>query len=186
MSGRYRRGVRGVLRVLPRCTCACMHVQKQTAGETSGLLLARRRRINFCHIIKTFTAVGSPTIPPTKPTEPLTNPRWLILPSSLLSLNHLVSMDSNYTQCADWGCKLSAHVTSRCCRRFDNIFFFTSRDGVVLFSPCEIMCARVIMAKCEARNTYCCGNYPSSQFWLLSHFVFNVWLTVCGQVVSTG
>lgn len=101
----------------------CME-QKQTAGVTSGSLLAQSPRINFCHIIKALTAFGSPTIPPTKPTEPLTNPQWWILPSALLSLNHLDSTDSNYTERANCDCKLSTHATSRWCKSFDYIFYY--------------------------------------------------------------
>lgn len=70
-------------------------------------------RINFCHIIKTLTEVGSATIPPTKPTEPLTNPQRWILPSSPLSL-HLDSIHSHFKDC-----KWSTHVTSRCAESLD-------------------------------------------------------------------
>lgn len=112
---------------MPNSTYVYMYVcmeQKQTAGVTSGSLLARSPRINFCHIIKALTAFGSPTIPPTKPTEPLTNPQWWILPSTLLSLNHLDSTDSNYTERANCDCKLSTHATSRWCKSFDYIFYY--------------------------------------------------------------
>ena len=103
----------------------CVHVcisQKQALGQTSGLLLAQSLIINFYHIVKTFTAVGSPAIPPTKPTEVLTNPQWWILPSALPAPNHLESMDSNYTECAGHDWKLSTHITSRCRTSFYNIF----------------------------------------------------------------
>lgn len=45
---------------------------------TSGPLLAPTR-INFCHIIKTLTALGSPAIPPTQLSKPLTEPQWWFL-----------------------------------------------------------------------------------------------------------
>lgn len=74
--------------------------------------------IKFCHIIKAFIAVGSPTVPPTKPTKPLTNPHSWILPSSLQSLNHLASIHSHYRASADCDWKLSTYVTNRCYKVF--------------------------------------------------------------------
>lgn len=98
---------------------------KETIEATSGLLFAPSR-INFCHIIKEpLTAVGSFTIPPTKPKKLLTKPQWWILTSSLRSPEHLHSTDSKYTQCVDPVCKFSSTVLSRCCWCLSVIFIFT-------------------------------------------------------------
>lgn len=136
-SGIYRSAECGplVLQFIP---------QKETIGGTSGFLLSHR--INFCHIIKTLTAVGSPTIPPTKSTELLTNPQWWILTSSQLSLNHLDSMDSDYTDCWDSDCTLSTHVTNRCCKSFDYFFMiivFCSYVATVI----QMVCVCCVWAK---------------------------------------
>lgn len=94
------------------CTFGSSNLYHRKRGLTSGPLLARSHKINFCHIIKSLSSLGSRTVPLTKPYNLLTNPQCGYRPAPCCRSTTLTTW--TLAECADCDGNLSTCITSRC------------------------------------------------------------------------